>query len=153
MEAILITGRPRSGKSTLAIILKRYIGDKAIILDGDDLRNSLDYTDFSEEGRKRWIKRVASLALTFVRQGFCPIIALVSPYAGVRKEIGEIFKNNDIDFTLFYVDGAADRMWSGSVYEEPQEDEQPITIKFPKGFDYAKVFDVFSGRVGFPRID
>jgi adenylylsulfate kinase-like enzyme len=115
---IFITGRPRTGKTTLGRYLLKDI-EKSILLDGDELRNELRYDSYTEQGRRSWIDFVASIAVVLERQGYVPIIALVSPYSEARKEALSRF-NSPI---LVFLPGGEKNMWEGSVYEEPTKDE------------------------------
>lgn len=125
---IWIFGRPGSGKTTLG---KKFCSKSknAVLLDGDDLRAIFDYHDFSEEGRKKWIHMVAKLAFSLERQGFFPIVALVSPYKESRLRAKKLFKN----FKLIYLTSDTERMWEGSVFEEPDDDEPHVHIDRCKG--------------------
>ena len=133
----LVTGRPGSGKTTLGRRLcefKRSQGHSAVLLDGDELREVLEYKDFTEAGRKRWMLRVAGLAKILEYNDVIPVIALVSPYRETRKKIAKMFKS----FKLIYIKSDSERMWEGSVYEEPQDDERPIKL-FRKGKKITQV--------------
>jgi adenylylsulfate kinase-like enzyme len=121
---VLITGRPNAGKTTFAKkLIRKY--DDAILLDGDELRGAFKYKAHSRRGKIKWMISVARLAALLESQGYRPIIALVSPYSKTRKAMRKLFKQSK----LIYIDGTDKYMWEGSVYEVPEEDENPIVIK------------------------
>jgi adenylylsulfate kinase-like enzyme len=121
---ILITGRPNAGKTTFARkLLRKY--DDAVLLDGDELREVFKYKAHSKRGKTKWMMSIARLAALLESQGYRPIIALVSPYRRTRKKMMKFFKKG----RLIYIDGTDKYMWEGSVYEVPEEDENPIVVK------------------------
>lgn len=143
MYAIFITGRPKSGKTTLAYALHNDIKD-SIVFDGDELRDSLGYKGFSKEDRDAWVRKVGNLAVRFAMQGKVPIIALVSPYASIRKEVRDKFLSVGIGFVLVYIKGSDKHMWIDSVYEEPSMDENPVVIDRTEGVtDYEGIFYLY----------
>ena len=83
---IWITGNSNSGKTTLARQLKT---DKAIILDGDEIRKIYP-TGFSKKERWEHNIRVAKLAKMIEMQGFDVIVALICPYKKLREEVQRI---------------------------------------------------------------
>ena len=83
---IWITGQSKSGKTTIAKQLKT---NRAIILDGDDIR-SIYPTGFSQKERWEHNLRVAKLAKLLESQGFEVIVALICPYKKLRNEVKEI---------------------------------------------------------------
>lgn len=132
MGCILITGTPKAGKTTLAYRLhKHYIRD-SIILDGDELRAAIKYTDFTKEGRDKWLDIVGDLACTFEKQGVLPIVALVSPYKEARQKLRAKFKNS----CLVWIHFENKNLWPGSVYEDPDEEEAPVVINRKEGKHY-----------------
>ncbi len=118
---VLICGKPKSGKTTYGKYLCRKVGS-AIHLDSDELRKIFDYDDFSENGRKEWMLRMADLASLLEKQGFIPIISMVAPYRNTRKEMVKKFEKH----ILIYMKGSDRYMWKGSMFEEPQDDENPV---------------------------
>ena len=112
---IWITGKAKSGKTSLAYKLKRIIPN-AIILDGDDLRKEID-SGYQNEGRQRNIMMLSAFAAMLERQGFVPIIACVSPKREWRINERKRFK----DSKLIYLEGG--ELWPGTEYEVPIEDE------------------------------
>ena len=91
-KIIWLTGQPGSGKTTLANALYNEIVTKklkAIIIDGDDIRDVLDNKDYSEKGRKKNIQFAIDMAKVMSNKGYHVLVSLVSPYRNLR--IGEIF--------------------------------------------------------------
>lgn len=89
-KVIWLTGLPSSGKTTLAYELKKYITD-AIILDGDEVRNSI-CTDLGYSGYDVMenVLRVGRIATLLYKQDFNVIVALISPH----KEMRDIVRCN-----------------------------------------------------------
>ena len=84
-SGIWITGEPASGKTTLARRLARLI-PSASLLDGDEVRQTLTADcDFSAQGRRTHVLRVAAAARKVREEGRLPIVALVSPTEVVRQ--------------------------------------------------------------------
>jgi adenylylsulfate kinase len=132
MPCILITGTPKSGKTTLAYRLhKKYIKG-SVILDGDELRAAIKYTDFSKEGRDKWLEIVGDLAKTFEHQGLLPLVALVSPYKEARQKLLSKFKKAK----LVWIRYEKKNLWEGSTYEDPDDEEAPIIINRKDGVYY-----------------
>ena len=80
-----MTGRPSSGKSTLATNVQRKLlaqGLPCVVLDSDELRDILHAHDYSAEGRALFYATTASLAALLARQG---VIALVPATAHKRE--------------------------------------------------------------------
>lgn len=84
-----LTGNSGAGKTTLAWQLQKQL-DKAIVLDGDIIRESFKNPDLSEEGRKKHCKGVARLAWALEKQGFDVIVSVIAPYKDLRDDIQEI---------------------------------------------------------------
>jgi hypothetical protein len=126
---IWITGRPGSGKTTMGRILRQWIGERAILLDGDELRLTTGYRDFSKEGRDRWVLMMAGTAQVMEREGKIPIVCLVSPYSRTRQDARKSFRESFLIYMK--ADGDEENMWPGSVYEEPAPKEHAWMIKRP----------------------
>jgi adenylylsulfate kinase len=82
-SSIWLTGLSGAGKSTIAIALKsqlREIGQLAFVLDGDELRQSINSDlGFSEVDRHENVRRIAEIAAMFNEAGVIAIVALISP--------------------------------------------------------------------------
>jgi len=110
-------------------ILRQWIGERAILLDGDELRHSTGYRDFSKEGRNRWVLMVAGTAQVMEREGKIPIVCLVSPYSRIRQDARKAFRESFLIYMK--ADGDEENMWPGSVYEEPTPKEHAWMIRRP----------------------
>ena len=81
---------PGSGKSTIAVILKRRLegeyGRFVEILDGDEIRKGLSRDlGLSKHDREEHARRVSYLAKVLSRNGVVSIVALISPYRISRE--------------------------------------------------------------------
>jgi adenylylsulfate kinase-like enzyme len=86
---IWLTGNTGAGKTTLAKALCR--GDRTILLDGDEMRNSISRElGFKKEDRYESCIRVARLAKLLETQGYAVIVAVIAPYEDLREKIREI---------------------------------------------------------------
>lgn len=82
---IWLTGQPGSGKTTIANELAKEL-PSSIVIDGDEIRNLFQNTDYSTEGRYVNIRRAQDLALFLQSKGFTPVVSLVSPFLFLREE-------------------------------------------------------------------
>jgi len=86
---IWLTGIPGSGKTTLALELKKFYDQKGLpidILDGDEVRKTLSKDlGFSPEDRKEHNRRVIFVAKILAKNGVTTIIPLISPYRETRE--------------------------------------------------------------------
>ncbi|MCE4058275.1 adenylyl-sulfate kinase [Pseudomonas sp. Au-Pse12] len=87
--AILLTGLPASGKSTLAQALQAELfarGAQSLVLDGDALRGGLNSDlGFGPVDRQENIRRASELAALLVEQGQVVILALIAPLIELRE--------------------------------------------------------------------
>jgi adenylylsulfate kinase len=97
---IWFTGLSGSGKSTLADMLEQYLFEnhtQVFVLDGDNIRNGLNKDlDFSKEGRRENIRRIAEVAKLFCDAGFIVITAFISPYDKDREMAKDIIGAGNI---------------------------------------------------------
>jgi adenylylsulfate kinase len=98
------TGQPGAGKTTLAKELITYLGDDAIHIDGDDLRDIFQNKDYSEAGRRKNIERAQDIARFLNMKGATVVVSLVSPYIVQRED----FKLNNT-VTEIYVHTSDER--------------------------------------------
>ncbi len=86
---IWLTGLSGAGKSTIARNLELILfqsGIRALILDGDNTRKSINRDlDFSPEGRRENIRRVAEIARLLNDAGVVVITAFISPFVSDRE--------------------------------------------------------------------
>lgn len=87
--AILFTGLPAAGKSTLAQALQAALferGLQCLVLDGDALRGGLNSDlGFAESDRQENIRRASELARLLVDNGQIVILAMIAPQARQRQ--------------------------------------------------------------------
>jgi len=90
-------GLPCSGKTTLALELKKYLEDKnnhIVQFDGDVLRKGLNQDlSFSDSDRKENLRRAANLAQMFNSKGHAVMCSFVTPSNEMRKIIDSIIDN------------------------------------------------------------
>ena len=79
---IWITGLSGSGKTTIAKRLIEYYNNKAILIDGDEVRKVLDLSSsgYDYNGRKHIAFIYARLCQLLSEQGFLVICATISMY-------------------------------------------------------------------------
>lgn len=94
MRTIWLTGLPCSGKTTLAVALKKELdknGYKTVHLDGDVVRAGVNKDlGFSSNDRRENLKRTACLARGLTREGNLVIASFVSPTNALRNVVREI---------------------------------------------------------------
>lgn len=99
-RVIWFTGLSGSGKSTLAYALEVRLhaaGRHCVVLDGDNLRHGLCADlDFSPEGRRENLRRVAQVAKLFAESGTICIAAFISPMRADREMVREIVGAQDL---------------------------------------------------------
>ena len=86
---IWLTGIPGSGKTTLAVELKKYYEQNGIpveILDGDEIRKTLSKDlGLSPEDRKEHNRRVIFVAQILAKNDVTTLVPLISPYRETRS--------------------------------------------------------------------
>ena len=87
---IWLTGQSGSGKSTLAHELRLLIGN-AVVLDGDEMRESISPEGFSPADRHAHNLRVARLAQVLARQSVV-IVSVIAPLNETRREISQLIR-------------------------------------------------------------
>lgn len=98
-RVVFITGRPSSGKTTVANALAELLSEAGFftkILDGDEVRSGLNSDlRFSIAERAENIRRVAEVAKMFVGAGVITIVCLVSPSDELRSIARRIIGTDD----------------------------------------------------------
>jgi len=91
------TGLPCSGKTTLALALKRRLegrGLRVVHLDGDDIRKHINTDlDFTPSGRVENLRRVAEMCNLFNQNHITVVASFVSPTVSMRKMLRKKIKN------------------------------------------------------------
>ena len=92
------TGLSGSGKSTIASSLNLLLAQKGFssyLLDGDNIRLGINSDlDFSDEGRKENIRRVAEIAKLFADASEIVLCSFVSPFEEDRKQAKQVIGEN-----------------------------------------------------------
>ncbi|MBI2509677.1 MAG: adenylyl-sulfate kinase [Betaproteobacteria bacterium] len=99
--ALLITGLPAAGKTTLGTALASHIenhfGRKVTLLDGDEVRKLLSSElGYSREHRRLNVLRHGYIAAEVCKHGGVAISALIAPYEADRREMrAQIARHGD----------------------------------------------------------
>ena len=105
-----ITGISGAGKTTLANNAKEYLtnlGYNVILLDGDDVRSSINADlNFTMESRDENIRRIAQLSKLLSKQNIITIVSVISPMQSQRNLAHKIFGDN---FHLIYLKASLKR--------------------------------------------
>ena len=159
---VWLTGLSGSGKSTIARNLEVLLfqaGIRTLILDGDNTRMSINSDlDFSINGRKENIRRVAEIAKLLNDAGVVVITAFISPFAEDRatakKIIGddcfvEVFVDTSLELCMerdakgLYkkaLDGELlDFTGISSPYEIPPKPQLTLTTKNDSPLDSTRI--------------
>lgn len=117
---ILLTGKPGSGKSTMAFRLAEELraeGKMVRILDGDVFRHQTGNQDFTDPGRIRNLQGLAKAAADAEWPGHVVIVAAVAP----KREWRDMMRAQWQEHRLCYLPGGF--LWPGTEYERPDEAE------------------------------
>lgn len=92
------TGYSGSGKTTLANKLASYFALKPVILDGDEIRNTINYDlTLSDKDRDKNVKKIANLAKMLIEQGFNVIVACISKDLRQRFYAKNLLKDSYVE--------------------------------------------------------
>jgi adenylylsulfate kinase len=104
---IWLTGRPGSGKTTIAKAIEpklKQLGYRTEVLDGDAVRKELSpELGFSKEDRERHARRVVYLCKLLSRNGIIPIASVISPYGEFRSYARKEVEGINCIFMEIYV--------------------------------------------------
>jgi adenylyl-sulfate kinase len=87
---IWLTGLSAAGKTTIAHQLMEKFKALPVIpvlLDGDEIRKLTGENGFDEASRIRHNLRVGQMASALEKEGKIVVVALISPYAEIRKQV------------------------------------------------------------------
>lgn len=86
---VWLTGNTRSGKTSLAYLLKERLN--AIVLDGDEMRDSISLgAGFNRKDREEHYLRVARLAKVLVNQEYNVVVSVIAAFKESRAKITEM---------------------------------------------------------------
>ena len=95
---IWFTGLSGSGKSTICNKLEIELfksNINTVVLDGDNVRSGINQDlDFSLNGRKENIRRIAEISKLFIDAGIVVCAAFISPLASERNNVKKIVGEN-----------------------------------------------------------
>ncbi|MCB0561459.1 MAG: adenylyl-sulfate kinase [Phaeodactylibacter sp.] len=104
-KVLWLTGLSGSGKSTIAQHLERRLYNEGYYpqaLDGDNIRSGINNNlDFTDEGRRENIRRIAELSKLYVNSGIITINSFISPTTAIRQLAREIIGQDD--FVEIYI--------------------------------------------------
>ena len=88
---IWLTGLPSSGKTTLGRSITQQLldeGEAVELLDGDVIRSMIGRDlGFSRPDREDNLRRISFVAELLARNGITVVVAAISPYSALRREI------------------------------------------------------------------
>ena len=94
------TGQAGAGKTSIAKELKRQLEAmqalKVVMLDGDDIREVYENSDYSIEGRRANVDFVMKLCGLLIKNNIIPIVSMVSPFADQRAAMKEKYNGVEI---------------------------------------------------------
>lgn len=128
-----LTGNSGAGKTTLATAIEHKCNTtlspehpfarRIVVLDGDELRATISTEEtLTPEDRRKHNLRTARLANLLQSKGFIVIVAVIAPFASVRKEIDDVCHPHWIYLERSNL-GADDRP-----YEAPEHPHLKISI-------------------------
>ena len=112
---IWLTGQPGSGKTTLASWLLASYPNKAVIVDGDDIREIFENKDYSEQGRRK------NIELAQNRKGDVAIVSLVSPYKDQRDTFKSTMGKDLVEVYVHTTDIRGREQFHVENYQPPTE--------------------------------
>ena len=98
-KVLWLTGLSGSGKSTIAQHLERRLYNEGYFpqaLDGDNIRTGINSNvDFSDEGRRENIRRIAEVSRLYLNSGIITINSFISPTKAIREMARGIIGEED----------------------------------------------------------
>ena len=121
---ILICGLPGSGKTTLAIHLKKILN--AVHLNADEVREKFNDWDFSEEGRRRQASRMRKLSDEQIKLNNIVIADFVCPTERLREDF-------NADYVI-YMDTIKEGRYENTnrIFKEPNKYNIKVNFKDAK---------------------
>ena len=113
----LFTGQPGSGKTTLAEMLKGYLGNHMFHIDGDKMRKIFPNADYTKEGRVRNIEKAFDIVRYLDAENHSVIISMVAPYRELRERLK--VDCNVKEIYLYTTKERGREAFFASDYEEP----------------------------------
>ena len=113
----LFIGQPGSGKTTMAEMLKKYLGNHMFHIDGDKMRMIFPNTDYTKEGRLRNIQKAFDVARYLDSENHSVVISMVAPYRELREELKKDCNVKEI--YLYTTKERGREIFFATNYEEP----------------------------------
>jgi len=122
------TGQAGAGKTELANALKARINgeQKIIIIDGDDIRELYNNTDYSITGRKENVAFVQKLCTFLIKNEVVPIVCMVSPFSEQRRVFIEQYGGVEIYVQCNEIRGREN--YHVDYYEKPKQSTKVIEV-------------------------
>lgn len=103
--AVLLTGLPSSGKTSIARELKHTYFPHSVILDGDEVRKTVSADlGFSEPDRKEHLRRIIEMGKVILQSVDHVLIPVISPIEEARAAARRAFEQEGYAFIEVFVD-------------------------------------------------
>ncbi|MGI9527098.1 MAG: adenylyl-sulfate kinase [Weeksellaceae bacterium] len=146
-KVIWFTGLSGSGKSTYANALEKELfkqGIQTYVLDGDNIRRGLNHDlDFSREGRRENLRRVAEVAKLMLDAGVVILAAFITPLEEDREMIQHIIGEEDL--LNIYIDcplSVCERRDVKGLYQKARTGEIPDFTGISAPYEIPKTIDL-----------
>jgi len=117
------TGQPGSGKTVLALLLKKHLEEKykekVFHIDGDDLRSLFNNMKYDKDGRETNIQRAQDVAKFVHNDGYDVIVSMVSPYKEIREQFKEEMGMDIMEIYVHTLNQRGREHFHIDNYEEP----------------------------------
>jgi adenylylsulfate kinase len=144
--AVLLTGLPCSGKTTLAFELKRSYFPSSVILDGDEVRKTVNSDlGFSESDRKEHLRRIVEMGKVILQSVDHIFIPVVSPIREARDLARKAFEEAGYKFLEVFVNASLDtciRRDVKGMYKKAIAKEIPVFTGISAPYDVPQNPDV-----------